>query len=42
MFQSCLICKLFIYLRHETGTDHISIQELFYGLYLISQKRGSP
>ena len=29
-------------MRHETGTDHISIQELFYGLYLISQKRGSP
>ena len=25
-------------MRHETGTDHISIQELFYGLYLISQK----
>lgn len=41
-FQSCLICKLFIYLRHETGTDHISLQELFYGLHLVPQKRGSP
>ena len=32
----------FIYLQHETGKDHISLQELFHGLYLISQKRGSP
>jgi len=31
-FQSCLICKLYIYLQHETGKDHISLQELFHGL----------
>ena len=24
-------------MQHETGTDHISLQELFHGLYLISQ-----
>lgn len=25
-------------MQHETGKDHISLQELFHGLYLISQK----
>ena len=26
-------------MRHETGTDHISLQELFYGLYLSLSKK---